>query len=132
MSRDFHYKALSRHYKEYNRIFLYTIILLVMEGKKIEDKTVDRLMDEFTTNLDVGDILAKCLSKELITGDDMSRIDATIKNGRTAEAVRDLMSRVKRSAPGYLTKFYEILLDSKSEFLAPYVAEGMTRARLTL
>ena len=132
MSRDFHYKVLSRHYKEYNRIFLYTIISLIMEGKKIEDKTIDRLMDDFTRNLDVDDILAKCLSKGLITEEDMGRIGATVKNGRTAEAVRDLMSRVKRSAPGYLSKFYEILLDSKSDFLAPYVAAGMTRARLAL
>ena len=103
-----------------------------MEGKKIEDKTIDRLMDDLTRNLDVEDILAKCLSKELITDDDMGRIGAIVKNGRTAEAVRDLMLHVKKSAPGYLTKFYEILLDSKSEFLAPYVAKGMTRARLTL
>ena len=100
-----------------------------MEGKKIEDKTMDRVLHEFTGNLDVEDILARCLSEELITADDMSRISATVKNGRTTEAVTDLMLRVKRSAPGYLKTFYEILNDSKSQFLAPVLAAGMKRVR---
>ena len=95
-----------------------------MEGKRIEDKTMDRVLHEFTGNLDVEDILARCLSKELITADDMSRISATVKNGRTTDAVTDLMLRVKRSAPGYLKTFYEILYDSKSQFLAPVLAAG--------
>lgn len=96
-----------------------------LDGKKIEDSTINSLMDEFTRNLDVDDILAKCLSKGLITEDDMSRIGATVRNGRNSEAVRDLMIRVKRSPPGYLDTFYGILNDSKSSFLAPYLAEGM-------
>ena len=92
--------------------------------KKFEDKTIDRLMDVFTKNLDVDDILAKCLQEELITDEDLTRIGATLRDGKNNAAVRDLMSHIKRSAPGYLEKFYVILNDSKSNFLAPYMAEG--------
>ena len=98
-----------------------------LEGKKIEDKTIDRLMDEFTRNLDVNDVADKSLSKELITSNDLDRITATVNAGKKTEAVRDLMSHVKRSPPGYLETFYGILQDSKSSFLAPYVAEGMKK-----
>lgn len=98
-----------------------------LETKKIEDRTVDRLMDQLTKNLDVDDILGRCLSEELITDEDMGRIGATIKAGKNTEAGRDLMSRVKRSFPGYLETFYKILLDSKSNFLAPCVADGKKR-----
>lgn len=101
-----------------------------MEGKKIEDKTMDRVMHEFTQNLDVDDILARCLSEELITADDMGRISATVRDGRTSAAVTDLMLRVKRSAPGYLKTFYEILNDSKSQFLASVLAAGMKMGAL--
>ena len=100
-----------------------------LEGKKFEDKTIDRLMDVFTKNLDVDDILAKCLEEELITDEDLSRIGATLRGGRNNDAVRDLMSRIKKSAPGYLEKFYVILDDSKSKFLAPYVEQGKKRGK---
>ena len=96
-----------------------------LEGKKIEDKTVDRLMDDLTKNLEVEDIVDKCLSKELITADNLASITAKLNAGKKTEAVRELMLHIKRSAPGYLETFYGILLDSKSSFLAPYVAEGM-------
>ena len=94
-----------------------------LEEKKIEDKTIDRLMDKFTSNLDADDIVDKCLSKGLITENDLSRIGATLKHGRTAQAVRDLMLSVKRSAPGYLKTFCGILNDSKSSFLVPCIEE---------
>ena len=93
------------------------------EEKKNEDKTVDRLMDKFTSNLDADDIMDKCLSKGLIMENDLSRIGATLKRGRTAQAVRDLMLSVKRSAPGYLKTFCSILNDSKSSFLLPCIEE---------
>ena len=93
------------------------------EEKKIEDKTIDCLMDKFTSNLDADDIVDKCLSKGLITENDLSRIGATLKHGRTAQAVRDLMLSVKRSAPGYLKTFCGILNDSKSSFLLPCIEE---------
>ena len=98
-----------------------------LEGKKIEDRTVDRLMDQLTSNLEVNDVADKCLAEELITSDDLARITATVNAGRKTEAVRDLMLHVKRSPPGYLEKFYSILNDSKSSFLAPYVREGMVK-----
>ena len=98
-------------------------ICMSLEEKKIEDKTVDRLMDKFTSNLDADDIMDKCLSKGLITENDLSRIGATLKHGRTAQAVRDLMLSVKRSAPGYLKTLCGILNDSKSSFLVPYIEE---------
>ena len=80
-------------------------------------------MDMFTKHLDVDSILDKCLSKGLITANDMSKINATLKGGGTAQAVRDLMLCVKRSAPGYVKTFCGILNDSKSSFLAPYIEE---------
>ena len=95
-----------------------------LETKKIEDKMIDRLMDEFTSHLDVDDILlAKCLSKGLIMEDNMSRIGTIFRGGRTAESAMDLMSHVKRSAPGYLKTFCDILNDSKSSFLVPCIEE---------
>ena len=95
-----------------------------LETKKIEDKTIDRLMDKFTSHLDVDDILlAKCLSNGLITEDNMSKIGDIFRAGRTAEAAMKLMSHVKRSAPGYLKKFCDILNDSKSNFLVSCVEE---------
>ena len=94
-----------------------------LEEKKTEDKTVDRLMDKFTSNLDVDDVIDKCLSKGLITENDLSRIGATLKHGSTSQAVRDLMLSVKRSAPGYLEMFCGILKDSKSGFLVPCIEE---------
>ena len=96
-----------------------------LDGKKFEDKTVNGLMDKLTENLEVNDVLDKCLSKELITEEDLTRITATVNAGKKVEAIRDLMTHIKRSPPGYLETFYGILLDSKSSFLAPYVAEGM-------
>lgn len=104
---------------------------MALDGKKIEDRTVDRLMDDLTRNLEVNDVIDKCLSEELITEEDLSRITATVNAGKKAEAVRDLMSHVKRSAPGYLTTFYGILKDSKSSFLAPTVAEGRKGREVT-
>ena len=93
-------------------------------GRKLmEDKTVDRIMDQLTTNLDVNDVLSKCLSEGLVTVNDMSRIGVTLSSGNNAEAVRDLMSCVKRSPPGYLKKFCGILSDSKSKFLIQYVEQ---------
>ena len=94
-----------------------------LEEKEIEDETIDRFMDKFTNHLDVDSILDKCLSKGLITANDMSKINATLKGGGTAQAVRDLMLCVKRSPPGYLTTFCGILNDSKSSFLVPYIEE---------
>ena len=95
-----------------------------LEMKKIEDKTIYRLMDKFTSHLDVDDILlAKCLSKELITEDNMSKIGDIFRGGRTAEAAMKLMSHVKRSAPGYLKTLCDILSDSKSSFLVPCIEE---------
>ena len=96
-----------------------------LEGKRIEDKTVDRLMSKLTENLEINDVMDKCLSEELITEEDLTRITATVNAGKKAEAIRDLMSHVKRSPPGYLTTFYRILEDSKSSYLAPDVAKGM-------
>ena len=101
-----------------------SVTTMSLEEKKIEDKTVDRLMDEFTSNLDMdGDLLAKCLSKELITANDICRIGATLRRGMTREAAMDLMLHVKRSCPGYLKTFCAILEDSKSRFLASYIEE---------
>ena len=95
-----------------------------LETKKIEDKTIDRLMDMFTSHLDVDDILlAKCLSKELITEDNMSKIGDIFRGGRTVEAAMKLMSHIKRSAPGYLKTLCDILSDSKSSFLVPFIEE---------
>ena len=97
--------------------------IMSLEEKKIEDKTVDHLMDKFTSNLDADDIVDKCLSKGLITENDLSRISKTLMHGRTTQAVRDLMLSVKRSAPGYLKTFCDILNDSKSGFLVPCIEE---------
>ena len=96
---------------------------MLLEEKKIEDKAVDRLMDKFTSNLDADNIVDKCLSKGLITENDLSRIGATLKLGSASQAVRDLMLSVKRSAPGYLKTFCGILNDSKSNFLVPCIEE---------
>ena len=101
---------------------------LSIEDKKIEDKTVGRLMDEFTRNLDVNGILAACLSKELITTEDMSRIGVTLSNGKIDEAAGDLRLHVQKSRPGYLKTFCEILEDSKSSFLVPYISRGVSQA----
>ena len=103
-----------------------------LERKKYEDTTIDRLMDKFTEHLDANTILDKCLSKGLITEDNLSEIGATLKSGRNTQAVRDLMKYVRRSPPGYLDTFYKILNDSKASFLAPYVAEGMEKGAMSL
>ena len=100
------------------------ISVMSLEEKKIENSTIDRLMDEFTSNLNVDyKVLAKCLSKGLITEDDMSRITAMVRSGRMTEAAMDLVLHVKRSAPGYLKTFCGILNDSKSSFLVPCIEE---------
>jgi len=98
-----------------------------LERKKYEDRTIDRLMDKFTSNLDVNNVIDKCLAKGLITDEDLARIGATVQAGRNGAAVRDLLLHIKRSPPGYLDKFCKILNDSKASFLAPYVAEGMKK-----
>ena len=103
------------------------------ESKKFADRTIDRLMDVFTENLDVNDmLLAKCLSKGLITGDDSSRIGATIKAGRKCEAVRNLMLRVKRNPPDYLETFCGVLDDSELHFLVLRINEGTEKDSLTV
>ena len=94
--------------------------------KKFADRTIDHLMDVFTENLDVDDaLLAKCLSKGLITGNDAFRIGATLKAGRNCEAVTDLLLHIKRSPPDYLETFCGVLDGSKSRFLVPRINEGM-------
>ena len=81
-------------------VIVMSTICMSLEEKKIEDKTVDRLMDKFTSNLVADNIVDKCLSKGLTTENDLSRISKTLTRGSTSQAVRDLMLSVKRSAPG--------------------------------
>ena len=98
---------------------------MAWDDKKFADRTIDGLMDVFTENLDVDDtLLAKCLAKGLITGEDSCRIGATVKAGRNGEAVRDLMLHIKRSSPEYLETFCGVLDDCKSRFLVPRINEG--------
>ena len=68
-----------------------------LETKKIEDKTIDRLMDKFTSHLDVDDILlVKCLSKGLIMEDNMTKIGDIFRAGRTTEAAMKYVTRQKK------------------------------------
>jgi len=83
----------------------YSLNTISLEDKEFADRTVDRLMAAFTENLNIDDmLLCKCLSEQLISDDDVSRIGATLKAGRRCEAVRDLLLRIKRNrnkSPGH-------------------------------
>ena len=111
----------------------YGLNAISWEDKGFEDRTVDRLMVAFTENLNIDDmLLCKCLSEQLISDDDVSRIGATLKAGRRCEAVRDLLLRIKRNPPNYLETFCGVLGYSKSNFfLESRVKEGTLNQRIT-
>jgi len=88
-----------------------------MEGKKFEDKTLDQLLTTFVNSLDVDMVIDDCVTADLITMDDLERIQAKVKNGDKRSAIRELISQLKRNAPGYLKKFYEVLMDTRMSFL---------------
>ena len=88
-----------------------------MEGKKVEDKTLDQLLTTFVNSLDVDVVIDDCVSADLITMDDLEKIQASVKNGNKRSAIRELVAQLKRNAPGYLKKFYDILKETKMSFL---------------
>ena len=85
-----------------------------MEGKKVEDKTLDQLLSTFVTSLDVDSVVDDCVSADLITMDDLEKIQAKVKSGDKKAAIRELISQLKRNAPGYLKKFHEVLMGNTS------------------
>ena len=88
-----------------------------MEGKKVEDKTLDQLLTTFVNSLDVDMVIDDCVSADLITMDDLEKIQASVKNGNKRSAIRELVAQLKRNAPGYLKKFHDILKETKMSFL---------------
>ena len=88
-----------------------------MEGKKFEDKTLDQLLATFVNSLDVDMVMDDCVSVDLITSDDLERIQAKVKNGDKKSAIREFISQLKRNRPGYLKNFHEVLMGTKMSFL---------------
>ena len=98
---------------------------MTMEDKKVEDKTIDCVMDDFASNLDPDGILTKCLKEDLVTAETVQSVMAKVKNGEGRSAIMDLLFAIKKSAPGYLQKFCKILRESpKTKFLADIVENG--------
>ena len=99
------------------------------DDKKVEDRTIGSLMDLFVQNLNVDDkLLDKCLSKELITEEAVSRIGETLRDGHRSDAVKDLLLSIKENPHNYLKTFYGVLDSSKSNFyLSSRLKEGTER-----
>ena len=96
------------------------------DDKKVEDRTIGSLMDLFVQNLNVDDkLLDKCLSKELITEEAVSRIGGALRDGHRSDAVKDLLLSIKENPHNYLKTFCGVLDNSKSNFyLVSRLKEG--------
>jgi len=100
-----------------------------MEGKKTEDRTLDLLLVTFVNSLDVDLVIDDCVTADLITMDDLEKIQAKVRNGDKRAAIRELIAQLKRNAPGYLKKFREILMSTKMSFLGDEIVASKSCLR---
>ena len=92
----------------------------------VEDETINHLLSELVAGLDLSAVFDKLLGKDLINEETHERLGSLLSNGRTSDAVRETMSKIKRSPPGYLAKLIEVLRsEDRSKHLGDRLEQGI-------
>ena len=98
----------------------------------VEDETINYLLPELVDSLDLTAVFDKLLRENLISSGTHERVASLLNNGQTSEAVRETMTKIKRSAPGYLAKLIEVLKsEDRSKHFGDRIEQGMTSVGLS-
>ena len=92
----------------------------------IEAQTLDHVLDELVNGLDLTVVVDKLLSSKLISAETHEHVFTSLNNGRTGDAVRKSIAAIKRSPPGYLATFIEVL---QSDGRTKHWGDGIQRGQ---